>query len=94
MTSDLALVEQLTMAVDHVREQHAAQLAEWAALYVAAGRAIEAASRGDRAAALAHVEQAADAEYDLLGSCDAGFGRIENAGGPEGEEFEVPPTKE
>lgn len=70
------LADQIRTATERVRERHAEQLARWVDCYVASGRALEAASRGDRAAALAYVEAAADVEYDLCGDCDT-FGDVE-----------------
>jgi hypothetical protein len=72
------LADQVRTAIERVRERQAGQLATWSDLYVSAGRALEAASRGDRGAALAHIEAAADSEYEVCGDCET-MGQIEGA---------------
>lgn len=57
-------------ALVKLHDEQAAQLAEWRNLYIAIGRAVEAAERGDAEAARAALLDAESAEYSLLGSCD------------------------
>lgn len=57
-------------ALVNLHAEQATQLAEWRNLYIAIGRAIEAAERGDAEAARAALLDAESAEYSLLGSCD------------------------
>lgn len=75
---DAGLVAQLRTALAALATRQAEHVARWTELHLLVGRALEAAERGERAAALAHVEAAADIEYDLLGDCDA-LGKVEDA---------------
>lgn len=72
------LREALDLALAELRTEQSRQAAEWCALYVDIGRAIEALSLGDPVAARAALVSAEAGEYSLSGSADS-IGRVVEA---------------
>lgn len=64
------ITDRIADALVKLHAEHATQLAEWRNLYIAIGRAIEAAERGHIAGARAALIDGESVEYSLLGSCD------------------------
>ncbi len=62
--------EAVAAAAAKAAEEHRLQEAQWAALFFAAGRAAEALANGDTTAAKHWLDEASEAEGDLLGECE------------------------
>ena len=71
----MTLLERLEAAAVALLEEHSAQAAQWQGLYLALGRATEAAARDDRDEVRRWLDAAGDLEYDVTGTADI-VGRI------------------
>lgn len=78
------LSERINGALQKVLAAQADERGRWAELYAAAGRAMQAAERGDLRACVQWLYVACDAEHDLLGDCDR-FAEAIAQVDPEGE---------